>query len=71
MTIDKAFAEGLRLFREALGDKGHLVKGSDVQVLAAHRVFEKRSRGLEHDERFPSQGPAYAKMLIASAYATD
>jgi hypothetical protein len=64
MTIDEAFRAGLALVRKA----GLPAKGSDIAVLAALRVFEKAAKGVQHDERFPEQGPLYARKLILIAY---
>ncbi len=65
MTIDMAFLAGLASVRES----GLPAKGSDVPVLAALAVFTTRACGKEHDDRFPTDGPAYARKLILEAYS--
>jgi len=73
MSIEDAFLEGLRLARAALKEAGcsdeNNLKGTDIQVLAAQRVFNKKSKGLEHHPDFKSQAPIFAKTLILAAYA--
>jgi hypothetical protein len=64
VLIQEAFLAGLDLVRQA----GFPAKGNHVQVIAASRVFETAARGKEHDERFPVEGPQYAKRLILLAY---
>ncbi len=74
MTIEEAFHEGLRQVREAMAQRGlpveEGIKGTDIPLLAAYTLFNAKAKGKEHDERFPEQGPAYAKALILRAYAT-
>lgn len=65
LTVDGAFKKGLALVREA----GLPAKGSDIAALAAWMTFQKACKGKEHDERFPEQGPLYAKKLILTAYS--
>ncbi len=65
MTVDEAFKRGLQLVRDA----GLPARGGDVAVLAAWNVFDRQCKGLEHDDRFPVQGPLQAKRLILIAYS--
>ena len=70
MTIKEAFKDGLRQAREALGlPPDQNIRGTDIPLLAAYTLFNARALGKEHDERFPEQGPAYAKALIIRCYA--
>ena len=65
MTIEAAFLAGLASVRAS----GLPAKGNDVAVLAARAVFEKRARGKEFDDRFPTDGPLYARRVILDAYS--
>lgn len=66
MSTDEAFKLGLEMVQKA----GLDAQPHDVAVLAAFFVFDRRARGKEMDERFPEQGPLYAKKLILEAYAS-
>jgi hypothetical protein len=63
MTVDQAFKVALKLVRDA----GIAVQASEVPVLAAWNVFEKRSKGLEFDPRYVQDGPQFAQRLILEA----
>ncbi|MDE2101311.1 MAG: hypothetical protein KGL39_28955 [Patescibacteria group bacterium] len=65
MNIDEAFRAGLALVQKA----GLAARGTDVQVIAAHDVFTRAARPVEHDARFPADGPRYAMRIILEAYA--
>lgn len=65
MTIEDAFRAGL----ESVRASGLPAKGNDIPVLAAHSVFTTRANGKEHDPRFPTDGPVYARKLILEAFA--
>ncbi len=65
LTAEQAFTAGLDMVKAA----GLPASGKDIPVLAAYRVFIRKSRGLETDDRFATDGPLYAKKLILTAYA--
>lgn len=67
VTIDEAFLAGLDLVRRA----GLAVRGTDIRVLAAERVFTAHAAPVRRDPRFSIEGPQYAKQLILEALALD
>ncbi len=62
-------AEAFRTATDELRGKGLPIKGTDIQLIAALNVFEKRARGLEHDARFAADAPRFASRVILEAYA--